>query len=71
MKNANCDRRWFLKNSAKFVAGATVAASIPQKSVTARSDGYSVFDHSLEQTDDCEPDFEFNNWDSSLHCEPK
>jgi L-gulonolactone oxidase len=71
MKKADFDRRRFLKNSAKLVAGATAAASIPEKLVTARSDDYTAVNHLLEQSDNCESDFEFNNWDHTLHCEPK
>jgi L-gulonolactone oxidase len=71
MKKADFDRRRFLKNSAKLVAGATAAASIPERLVTAKSDDYTAVNHPVEQSDNCESDFEFNNWDYTLHCEPK
>jgi len=70
MKNADFDRRRFLKNSAKLVAGATAAASIPEGLVTAKSDDYPAVNHPVEQSDNCESDFEFNNWDSTVNCEP-
>lgn len=71
MKNADFDRRRFLKNSAKLVAGATAAATIPERLVTAKSDDYTAVNHPVEQSDNCESDFEFNNWDYTVYCEPK
>lgn len=71
MKKRDFDRRRFLKNSAKLVAGATAAASIPARLVTATSDDHRALNDPSEQSDNCDSDFEFDNWDYSLHCEPK
>ena len=71
MKKADFDRRRFLKDSAKLVAGATAAASIPERLVSAKSDDYTAVNQTVEQSDNCESDFEFDNWDYTVHCEPK
>jgi FAD-linked oxidoreductase len=73
-KNSDFNRRRFLSNSVKLVAGATALANAPKELFALQGDTHAaVLNDPPEQTqaDHCDTDFEFNNWDNTLRCEPK
>lgn len=72
-RTSDFDRRRFLSTSAKLVAGATAAATVPQELLAAHDTYAAPLTDPREpkRTDNCDTDFKFKNWDKTLHCEPQ